>query len=165
VLLDTTLARRAVLLAKPLSYMNLSGEPVSELCAVRGISPVELLVVHDELDLPFGRLKLKRGGGSAGHRGLASIAASLDTSEFHRLRVGIGRPPTGREVADFVLEAFDGEEVAALPSLLERAADACALWLELGIEAAMGRVNADVDRGQAGPDPAPDPAAPGSRTP
>src|SRR6185369_15199311 len=102
----------------------------------------DVLVVHDELDLPFGRLKLKLGGGTAGHRGLASVHEELAEAGFARLRFGIGRPPEGQEVADFVLAPFSTEEAARLPDLIEEATAACLAWLELGIGPAMNRVNA-----------------------
>jgi peptidyl-tRNA hydrolase, PTH1 family len=163
---DAVLAERAIVLAKPTSYMNRSGEPVAALCEARGIVASELLVVHDELDLPYGRVKLKRGGGTAGHRGLVSIAESLATTDFPRLRIGIGRPSRGVEVADFVLTEFAAAERADLPAVLDRAIEACAFWLELGLAAAMNRVNAAPPPSDPAAPPTP-PAArePGSETP
>jgi PTH1 family peptidyl-tRNA hydrolase len=163
---NAVLAERPVVFAKPTTFMNLSGGPVAELCAASGIAASELLVVHDELDLPYGRAKLKRGGGTAGHRGLASIAECLETTDFPRLRIGIGRPPDGAEVADFVLAGFTAGERGDLPAVLDRAAEACALWLELGLAAAMNRVNAAPAPTDADTRPSPPaPREPGSETP
>ena len=163
---DVVLAEREVVLAKPTSYMNRSGGPVAALCEARGIAASQLLVVHDELDLPFGRVKLKRGGGTAGHRGLVSIAESLETTDFPRLRIGIGRPPQGVEVADFVLTDFSAAERTDLPAVLDHASVACALWLQLGLAAAMNRVNAAPPPSDAEAPPSPPaPREPGSETP
>lgn len=140
---DARLAGVDVRLVEPLVFMNRSGEVVPELVAPAALSPADLLVVHDELDLPFGTVRLKVGGGIAGHRGLASLVEHLDgDASFSRLRFGIGRPAPGCEVVDHVLAAFSPEEVAGLSALLDEGADACEAWLALGPEAAMNRVNA-----------------------
>jgi PTH1 family peptidyl-tRNA hydrolase len=130
-------------LLKPQTYMNVSGDSVQPAMAFFRLSPADLLVVHDELDLPFGRLLLKSGGGSGGHNGLKSITARLGTDAYKRLRVGIGRPPADfrGDVADFVLQAFPPPEDAALIELLDRASDAVEMLLDEGMEAAMNRVN------------------------
>jgi PTH1 family peptidyl-tRNA hydrolase len=104
---------------KPLTYMNLSGESVQPLAAFYKIEPAEILVVHDELDLPFGQAHFKMGGGLAGHNGLKSIAACLGTDAFARMRIGIGRPEHG-SVSDWVLGGFPKEQQAFLPNLLEK---------------------------------------------
>src|SRR5580692_12644832 len=104
-------------LAKPLSYMNLSGGPTSALLKYFKLDPSRLVVVHDELDIPFDTVRLKLGGGNGGHNGIRDIAAALGTQDFIRVRVGIGRPPGRQDAADFVLRNFAGPERAALPNL------------------------------------------------
>lgn len=118
------LAGRRVVLAKPRSYMNVSGGPVA---AVRGFFKVpvdRVVVVHDELDVPFGSLRLKLGGGTGGHRGVDSVSAALGSRDFFRVRFGIGRPPGRMDPADFVLRDFSVAERKDLGVHLERAADA-----------------------------------------
>lgn len=131
-----------VVLVEPQTYMNLSGVAVAAFASELGLEPTDVLVVHDELDLPFARTKLKRGGGTAGHRGLESIVEHLGSREFSRLRVGIGRPPAGQEIVDFVLQPFSVAEAEALDGALEAAVAGIEAWCTLGIDAAMGRVNA-----------------------
>jgi peptidyl-tRNA hydrolase, PTH1 family len=147
------------LLAEPLGFMNRSGEAVRVLLPPEVAPATDLLVVHDEIDLPFGRLKLKRGGGTAGHRGLSSIGDELGELGFCRLRVGVGRPAPGQEAAEHVLSPFASEEADGLRDLCARAVDACEAWIELPIDVAMNRVNAP-----AAP-PADAPAAPDSSDP
>lgn len=117
-------AGRRVVLAKPRSYMNLSGGPVGSLAAFYKLPPAHLVVVHDELDIPYDTLRLKLGGGDNGHNGLRSIRQALGTGDFHRVRVGVGRPPGRQDPAAFVLSPFSAAERKELPLLLERAADA-----------------------------------------
>lgn len=127
----------------PQTYMNLSGECVQPCAAFLKVAPKEIVVVHDELDLPFGDVRVKVGGGHAGHNGLRSIIASLGSADFARVRVGIGRPPPGfrGDVADFVLSDFDGAERAELPDVLARAVAATKRVLEAGPLAAMDGTN------------------------
>jgi peptidyl-tRNA hydrolase, PTH1 family len=113
-----------VVLAVPTSYMNESGGQVTSAVRFFKVAPERLLVVHDELDLPFGDLMLKRGGGEGGHNGLRSISQSLGTRDYSRLRLGIGRPPGRMDPADFVLRDFSGTERKELPFLLGDAVDA-----------------------------------------
>lgn len=113
-----------LVLAKPNSFMNLSGGPVANLAQYYGVPAERVVVVHDELDLPFDTLKLKVGGGHGGHNGLRDIAKALDTPEFLRVRVGIGRPPGRQDPADFVLKPFASTERDNLPILIADAADA-----------------------------------------
>jgi PTH1 family peptidyl-tRNA hydrolase len=129
-------------LVEPLRFMNRSGPPLRAALEELGLEGAPCLVVHDELDLPFGRIKLKRGGGTGGHRGLRSIVESLGSGDFDRLRIGIGRPPPGSEAVDHVLEGFSEADREALEAVLSRAEDAVMLWAKHGIEAAMNRVNA-----------------------
>jgi PTH1 family peptidyl-tRNA hydrolase len=130
-------------LLKPLTYMNDSGRSVQAALAFFKIPPSELIVVHDELDLPFGELRLKQGGGEAGHRGLKSISQKLGTPDYARLRLGIGKPQGGFRGAgaDFVLDGFRPTEKAELGSLVERAADAVELVAKQGLAAAMNTLN------------------------
>ena len=128
-----------VVLAKPSSYMNVSGGPVAGLVRFFSVEPETVLVVHDELDLPFGTVKLKRGGGEGGHNGLRDITKALGTKEYVRVRVGIGRPPGRMDPADFVLRDFPSSERKDLPFLLGDAADAVELVVTQGLEAAQLR--------------------------
>ena len=130
-----------VALLKPMTFMNLSGQSVVPAARFFGVAPARILVIHDELDLPFGRLRLKVGGGHAGHNGLRSICADLGSHDYVRLRVGIGRPQKG-SVSRYVLSDFAGEEIEWLPDLLERAAAAVRAALEMGPRQAMNAVNA-----------------------
>ena len=113
-----------VVLAKPTSYMNESGGPVAGLRSYYRVPPEQIVVIHDELDIPFDTLRVKRGGGDNGHNGLRSITASLGTREYLRVRVGIGRPPGRQDPADFVLRDFSSVERKNLPLLVDQAADA-----------------------------------------
>jgi PTH1 family peptidyl-tRNA hydrolase len=113
-----------LVLAKPNSFMNLSGGPVASLLNFYRIEPAKLIVVHDELDIPFDRIKIKFGGGHGGHNGIRDIISAIDTGDFTRVRVGIGRPPGRQSAADFVLRDFGSTERAVLPNLLTDAADA-----------------------------------------
>ena len=132
-----------VALAEPTTYMNLSGEAVAPLVRRFGIDdPTRLVVVHDELDLPLGRMKVKLGGGLAGHNGLRSIKAHLHTAEFVRVRIGVGKPPTKEQGADHVLKRVAKSERAELDVVVEEAADAVEAILAVGVEAAMNVVNA-----------------------
>lgn len=128
---------------EPQTYMNLSGQSVQKAAAFFHIEPGRVLVVHDELDLPFARMKLKRGGGEAGHNGLRSISQQLGTKEYFRLRMGIGRPPEqfAGKGRDFVLDAFAPPEAELLPGFIERAVSAIRRLIEDGAEAAMNEIN------------------------
>ena len=113
-----------LVLAKPNSFMNLSGGPVASLLNFYRIEPAQLIVVHDELDIPFDRIKIKFGGGHGGHNGVRDIISAIGTGDFTRVRVGIGRPPGRQSAADFVLRDFGSTERAVLPNLLTDSADA-----------------------------------------
>jgi PTH1 family peptidyl-tRNA hydrolase len=128
-----------LVLAKPNSYMNLSGGPVLALLRFYKIDPAKLIVVHDELDIPFDTVKLKQGGGHGGHNGLRDIIAAIGTADFTRVRVGIGRPPGRQPAADFVLRDFASAERALLPNLLTDAADAVEMVAREGLTAAQLR--------------------------
>ena len=129
------LAGRRVVLAQPLTYMNESGGPVRGLLDYHHLPVEDLVVVHDELDLPFGTVRLKRGGGEGGHNGLRSISRSTGTKDYLRVRVGIGRPPGRQDPADFVLKDFSAVERKELDLLIAEAADAAEALLVKGLEA------------------------------
>ena len=120
--------------------MNRSGESVGKAASYYKVSPEDILIIHDELDLPFGTMAFKRGGGTAGHNGLKSIAGFLGTGDFLRLRLGIGRPTVG-EVADFVLSSFSTEEEGPLEKFLLESGRAVETFLKDGLESAMTAYN------------------------
>lgn len=139
---DGRLDGRKVILAKPQTYMNLVGRCVGALTRYYRIPISRLLVVCDDLDLPLGALRLRPGGGTAGHKGMASILEHLGTTEFPRLRLGIGRPPGRMDPADFVLQDFGVDEATAVESMLDRAAECMRSTVLDGIQPAMTRFNA-----------------------
>jgi peptidyl-tRNA hydrolase, PTH1 family len=130
------LAGVSVIIAKPLTFMNESGVAVGGLSGYYRLQPGQIVVVHDELDLPFGTIRLKRGGGDNGHNGLRSVTAHLGTRDYYRVRIGIGRPPGRMDPAAYVLRDFAAPERAELPLLLDRAADAVETLLASGLAAA-----------------------------
>ena len=132
---------REVVLAKPQSYMNTSGGPISKLCAEYGISAEEVLVIHDELDLEPGCVRVKFGGGHAGHNGLKSIINKLGSRDFSRIRVGIGMPPGRMPVVDWVLKEYRKSELEEFDVTCADAAEAAELALERGVIYARDRVN------------------------
>jgi len=140
-LLEARLDGRKILLAKPRSYMNLSGRPVAALARFFSVPPTEVIAVHDELDLPFGDIRLKRGGGEGGHNGLRSVSSALTTKDYVRVRVGIGRPPGRQDPADYVLKPFASPERKELPVIIEQAADAVELLLHVGLEPAQNQLH------------------------
>ncbi|HEY3504024.1 MAG TPA: aminoacyl-tRNA hydrolase [Actinocatenispora sp.] len=131
-----------LVLAKPQSFMNLAGGPVAGLAGFYSVDVDRIVVVHDELDLPYGALKLKRGGGEGGHNGLRSISRSLSSKDYTRVRFGIGRPPGRQDPADFVLKPFSAVERKELDVLLETAADATEAVVERGLEWAQNAFHA-----------------------
>lgn len=134
------IAERRVVLAKPRTYMNLSGESVTRLSRFFQVSPERMLVIYDDLDLPLARLRLRRGGGSGGHKGLKSIIERLGRQDFPRLRIGIGRPVHGDPV-EFVLQDFTADEWIEMDVTLDRAVRAIEHWLVHGIDSAMNVFN------------------------
>ena len=130
-----------VVLAKPRSYMNESGGPVAALRDFYRVPAERMVVVHDELDLPYGTLRLKCGGGDNGHNGLRSLRRSLGTGDFHRVRFGVGRPPGRMDPADYVLRDFAAAERKELDLHVERAADAVEALLSQGLERAQQLYN------------------------
>ncbi|WP_174248448.1 aminoacyl-tRNA hydrolase [Streptomyces hoynatensis] len=129
-----------VVLAKPMTFMNLSGGPVTALSTFYRVPPERLVVVHDELDIGYGTLRLKRGGGDNGHNGLKSVTASLGR-DYHRVRFGIGRPPGRMDVAAFVLKDFTPAERKELDYFVDRAADAVEALVRDGLERAQSAFN------------------------
>lgn len=136
------LGGRSVVLAKPRNYMNEAGRQVGPLAKFYSVPAADVIVIHDDLDLDFGRIRLKLGGGEGGHNGLRSVAAALGTKDFQRVRIGIGRPPGRKDPAAFVLEKFTSAERTEVPAICEQAADAAELLVELGLETAQNRVHA-----------------------
>ena len=131
-----------VVLARPHSYMNESGGPVAALAAFYDVPAEGIVVLHDELDLPFGALRIKAGGGDNGHNGLKSIRRSLSSGDTIRVRIGVGRPPGRQDPADFVLKPFSPAERKELPELIQRAADATECLVTQGVAMAQNRYNA-----------------------
>jgi peptidyl-tRNA hydrolase, PTH1 family len=136
------LAHRPVVLAKPRTYMNESGRQVGPLAKFYSVMPTDVIVIHDELDIDFGRIRLKLGGGEGGHNGLRSVANSMGTKNFQRVRIGVGRPPGRKDPAAYVLETFSAAERQEVPAICEQAADATELLIEVGLETAQNQVHA-----------------------
>ena len=138
---EVTIDGRRVALAIPLTYVNDSGHAVGALVRRFGVDPEQLVVVHDELDLPVAELKVKSGGGLAGHNGLRSIVAHLHTQDFQRVRIGVGKPVSKERGADHVLNRFGKRERAEVDVTVEQAADAVDTIVRDGVDAAMNRFN------------------------
>jgi len=126
-------------LAIPTSYMNLSGGPVASLSRYHKIAPEDVIVIHDDIDLPFGAVRMKRGGGEGGHNGLRDVTRALNTPEYVRVRIGVGRPPGRMDAADYVLRPFSAAEKKGVPMLLDLAADAVESIVTDGLEVAQQR--------------------------
>ncbi|MSO78903.1 MAG: aminoacyl-tRNA hydrolase [Acidimicrobiia bacterium] len=138
---QVNIAGHRVALAIPLTWMNDSGDAVRLLVRRYGVSPEQLVVVHDELDLPLAALRVKQGGGLAGHNGLRSIKSHLHADEFQRVRIGVGKPTSKEQGADHVLSRFSKRERTEIDTTLEQAADAVELIATDGVEASMNRFN------------------------
>ena len=130
-----------VVLARPRCYMNESGGPVKALATFYKVPPERIIAIHDELDIAFGTLRIKRGGGDNGHNGLRSMRSSLGTGDFYRVRAGIGRPPGRQDVADFVLSNYSSVERKELPFQVDHAADAVETLITEGLEKTQQRFN------------------------
>jgi PTH1 family peptidyl-tRNA hydrolase len=141
---ETRLSDRLVLLGRTTSYMNESGRPIGELARWYNVSPEMLIVVHDEIDLPFETIRIKFGGGTAGHNGLRSLVSHLKTQDFVRVRVGVGRPRGEKAAAGHVLNDFSPSERKVLPDVIDGAAEAVERILEVGVERAMNEINTRV---------------------
>jgi PTH1 family peptidyl-tRNA hydrolase len=142
-LAEGRLAEVPVTLARPRSYMNLSGRPVAALAAFYKLPPERLVVIHDELDIPFGALRLKLGGGDNGHNGLRSITGALGTRDYYRVRFGIGRPPGRMDAAAYVLRDFTSAERKDLPLFVDRCGDATETLITKGLAAAQNTYHTD----------------------
>jgi PTH1 family peptidyl-tRNA hydrolase len=140
-IVQARLADRSVIVAKPRTFMNLSGQPVAALARFFSVEPANVVVVHDELDIDFGSVRLKLGGGEGGHNGLRSISQHLSTKDYLRVRVGVGRPPGRMDAAAYVLKPFSAAERKDLGVICEEAADAAELVLRVGLEAAQNQVH------------------------
>ena len=130
-----------VILVKPQTFMNLSGQAVASLVRYYKIPLEHLIVAHDDVDLPFTTIRMRPGGGSAGQKGIASIIKMVGTQDFARLRLGIGRPPGQMDAADYVLQTFSRSETDQLPVFLQRSVDALDCYITDGLETAMNRFN------------------------
>jgi PTH1 family peptidyl-tRNA hydrolase len=139
--IEGRVAGRRMLLALPQTFMNRSGEPLRRLLAFADATPQALLVAHDDLDLPLGRLRLRRGGGAGGHRGVASLLEHLGDEPFARLRIGVSRPPEGVPAEAYVLQEFTAAERDTLRAVLDRGVAAVEVYLARGLEAAMNACN------------------------
>ncbi|MBK7319647.1 MAG: aminoacyl-tRNA hydrolase [Anaerolineales bacterium] len=137
---------RKIILAKPQTYMNLSGQSVQGLLHFYKIPIENLLVAHDDLDIPFGTIRIRPGGGPGGQRGMASTIDHLGTKEFPRLRLGIGRPPGRMDPKDYVLQMFSKDDMKLLPEVLDRAADAAMEFVMMGLNSAMNKFNGEVSK-------------------
>jgi PTH1 family peptidyl-tRNA hydrolase len=145
---EARLGDRSVILARPLTFMNLSGEAAEAVLVRHTMTPGELLVAADDIALPFGRLRIRTGGGPGGHRGLVSIAERIGTYQFPRLRAGIGPLPPETDLAEFVLRPLSSEEWPTMDRMLERAAEAARVLCLEGTGAAMNRFNPPFDPGR-----------------
>jgi PTH1 family peptidyl-tRNA hydrolase len=135
------LAGAPVVLVKPMAFMNVSGGPLASVSGFYKIPPGRVVIVYDELDLPFGTIRLKLGGGDNGHNGARSVTAALGTRDYYRIRVGIGRPPGRMDPADFLLTDFSAAERKEVPLITERAADAAEALLSDGLAAAQNQIH------------------------
>ena len=133
-----------LILAKPQTYMNLSGQSVQGLLHFYKIPTENLIVAHDDLDIPFGTIRIRPGGGPGGQRGMASTIEQLGTKDFPRLRLGIGRPPGRMDPKDYVLQDFSKDEQKILSDILDRAADAALAFVTEGLNTAMNKYNGDI---------------------
>jgi PTH1 family peptidyl-tRNA hydrolase len=138
---EATVGGERALLCKPMEFMNVSGQAVQRIAGFHKIPAANVVVVHDELDVPFGRLKLGSGGGAGGHNGIRSIIAELGTPDFARVRFGVDRPPPAWQGADYVLANFTGAEQKRLPELIDLACDAVEEIISRGLPAAMNKFN------------------------
>ena len=132
-----------IILAKPQTYMNLSGQSVQGLANFYKLDLDNLLVAHDDLDLPFGVIRMRPGGGPGGQKGVASAIERLGTKDFARLRIGIGRPPGRMDPADYVLQDYSRDEIKSLSEVLDKATDASLVFIKEGLDKAMNKFNGD----------------------
>jgi PTH1 family peptidyl-tRNA hydrolase len=135
-----------VVIAKPQTYMNLSGQAVSSLLRFYKVPLSQLLVFHDDIDLPVGTLRIRPGGGSAGQRGLASIIQQMGTQDFPRMRIGVGRPPGQMVAADYVLQNFSASDLEVISIVLQRSVEAARIFIHDGLEKAMNLYNGSLQK-------------------
>jgi PTH1 family peptidyl-tRNA hydrolase len=137
----TGFRRKKIILLRPMTFMNRSGGAVNACASAHGISVDDILVIHDDLDLPLGRIKVARSGGAGGHKGVRSLIDHLGSTQFSRIKIGIGRPRYGEDIEDFVLSPFYGDEQSTVKRTISAAVHACELFVSEGIETAMTRIN------------------------
>ncbi len=142
----TNFAGRKIILAKPQTFMNLSGQSVQGLVHFYKLSLNDLLIVHDDLDLPVGTIRIRPDGGSAGQKGMTSILERLGTEEFPRLRIGIGRPPGQMAAPDYVLQEFSNTDNSIISETLDRAVEAVLTYMVEGLDAAMNQYNGGIEK-------------------
>lgn len=142
---DTNYQGNKVILAKPQTYMNLSGQAIASLVRFYKIELIHLLVVYDDVDLPFGRIRIRPSGGSGGQKGMQSIINQLGTQDFPRMRLGIGRPPGSQGASSYVLRDFSGEDAEFLPSVLDRGVQAVLTFISEDLPSAMNQYNSKID--------------------
>ena len=145
IVISTTHAERKIFLAKPQTYMNLSGQSAQGLLNFYKIPMENMLIAHDDLDIPFGTIRIRPGGGPGGQKGMASTIEQLGTKEFPRLRIGIGRPPGRMNPSDYVLQNFSREEMKILSEIVDRAAEAALTFVIEGLKKAMNKYNGSVE--------------------
>lgn len=138
---ETKFENQSIIIVRSSVFMNESGKAALAVCSRFKIKPEELFVVYDDVNLPLGRLRIKRKGSSGGHKGIQSIIQSLNTEEFPRLKIGIGMPADNKDLVDYVLSEFSEEEKEIAEEMIKRAADAIEIVLKEGIEKAMAKVN------------------------
>jgi PTH1 family peptidyl-tRNA hydrolase len=139
-------AGEEVVLVKPRTFMNLSGDSVTAALKGTGEGPAGLIVIHDDLDLPLGRIRIKKSGGDGGHNGVASVIAGLDTDLFVRVRMGIGRPPEGEDPVEYVLKPFGADELEVVNEAVGRAVEAVMVIVRQGPDRAMNLFNRTVEQ-------------------
>ncbi|QGU02488.1 Peptidyl-tRNA hydrolase [Corynebacterium kalinowskii] len=140
-ILETRIGDTKVVLAKPRTFMNLSGGPIRALCDFFKVPAANVIVIHDELDLDFGTVRLKKGGGENGHNGLRSTSQTLGTKDYLRIRIGIGRPPGRQDPASYVLKPFSAQEAADLGAICADAAEGATLIVSHGLEFAQNTIH------------------------
>jgi len=143
---STTFDERKIILAKPQTFMNLSGQSVQGLVHFYKLPLTNLLVAHDDLDLPLGTIRIRPDGGSAGQKGMTSILERLGTDDFPRLRLGIGHPPGQMQAPDYVLQQFSNADLTIISETLNRAVDAVLIFTTEGLDAAMNKYNGSIDK-------------------
>jgi peptidyl-tRNA hydrolase, PTH1 family len=143
---SATYAERKIILAKPQTFMNLSGQSVQGLVHFYKLPLTNLLVAHDDLDLPIGTIRIRPGGGSAGQKGMSSVLERLGTDGFPRLRLGIGRPPGQMQAPDYVLQEFSHPDMQIISETLNRAVDAALVFVTDGLDTAMNKFNGSIEK-------------------